>query len=94
MFDLASAKAAVSRRLAEISPAGDPWIGNDNATIERSFGWIFFYNTARFVNDGNSLHRLAGNGPVFVNRVTEAIEFFGSGCPLESILEAYEQSLG
>jgi hypothetical protein len=94
MFDRASAKAAVSRRLAEMSPAADPWIVMDNLTVERSFGWIFFYNTAQFVNDRNSLHRLAGNGPVFVNRLTEAIEFFGSGSPLESILAAYEQSLG
>ena len=37
-------------------------------TVEANEGWVFFYNTREFIETGNSDSRLAGNGPIFVNR--------------------------
>ena len=93
MLDRISAKERVSDKLREMSPAHDRWVVVDEHTIERPFGWIFFYNSERFVVGGNAMYRLAGNGPVFVNKATESIEFFGSIPPLEVIICRYEGAL-
>jgi hypothetical protein len=38
------------------------------------------------------IHRLAGNGPIFVNKTTGEVKFYGSMPPLEVIIENYEKS--
>jgi len=76
-----------------MAPAGDKWIVLDEKTIEKDFGWIFFYNSERFTITRNPIHRLAGNGPVFVNKITGTVEFFGSTPSLDVILEAYQKEL-
>ncbi|WP_338821563.1 YrhB domain-containing protein [Bradyrhizobium septentrionale] len=65
----------------------------ESSTIERPFGWIFFYQSKKFLETGIFMHRLAGNGPVFVNKVTGEVDFFGSIPPLEVILAEYEKKL-
>jgi hypothetical protein len=65
----------------------------DESTIEKPFGWIFFYQSKKFLETGIFMHRLAGNGPVFVNKVTGEINFFGSLPPFEVILADYEKKL-
>lgn len=36
------------------------------ATIERDFGWIFFYDSSRHIETGEFSHALAGNSPIIV----------------------------
>jgi hypothetical protein len=93
MLDRAAAKALVSKRLAERSPADDRWVVVGESTIERPFGWIFFYNSEKFVTTGKTMYRLAGNGPVFVNKTTGSIDFFGSLPTVDVILAEYERQL-
>jgi hypothetical protein len=93
MLDRISAKERVSQELAAMAPAGDRWVVLDEKTIEKSFGWIFFYNSEGFLTTGNAIHRLAGNGPVFVNKITGSIDFFGSTPSLDVILETYQKKL-
>jgi len=92
MLDKQSALERVSKRLEEKAPTDDRWVVRDDKTIEKPFGWIFFYNSEKFLATGNVLHRLAGNGPVFVNKYTESIDFFGSTPPFEAILAEYERA--
>jgi hypothetical protein len=47
---------------------GDEYAVMHHATIEISEGWIFFYNSRGFIETGNFRSRLAGNGPIFVDR--------------------------
>ena len=37
-------------------------------TIRCSSGWVFFYNSLEFIQTGNPIHMLAGNGPIFVTK--------------------------
>jgi len=37
-------------------------------TIEDANGWIFFYNSLRFIQTGDSINMLAGNGPIFISK--------------------------
>jgi hypothetical protein len=50
------------------SASGDDFALIVDKTIEVNEGWIFFYNTREFIETGNFNSRLAGNGPIFVNR--------------------------
>ena len=93
MLNRASALERVLKRLKELAPAGDRWVVLDDKTIEKPYGWIYFYNSERFVATGDPIFRLAGNGPVFVNKDTEAIDFFGSIPTLDVIMAEYEKKL-
>ncbi len=46
----------------------------DRQTVEFDRGWIFFYNTLRYLDKGDELARLAGNGPIFVSRSGRVFE--------------------
>jgi hypothetical protein len=37
-------------------------------TVTHEAGWIFFYNSLRYIETGDPNHMLAGNGPVFVSK--------------------------
>lgn len=40
----------------------------DANTIKKAYGWIFFYQSKRFLEQGEASYCLAGNGPVVVMR--------------------------
>jgi hypothetical protein len=76
-----------------MSTPADPFIVVENDTIEKSFGWVFFYNSKKFLETGEFRQRLAGNGPVIVNKHNGSIEFFGTNKPPQEIVEEYEKRL-
>ena len=94
MLEISDALALVVSKLAEMAPKEEPYVVLSEKTIERPFGWIFFYNSKTFVETESVLHRLAGNGPVFVNRFTGSIDFFGSAQDVDTVLANYERALG
>jgi Immunity protein 35 len=83
----------VLKKLEQMSSSADPFVVIEKSTLEKSFGWIFFYNSKKFVETGESRYRLAGNGPVIVNKQNGLVEFFGTSKRLQEIVEDYEQRL-
>ncbi len=83
----------VSKQLQKMSISADPFVVVEKSTIEKPFGWVVFYISKQFLDTGITRYRLAGNGPVFVNKTTGAIEFHGSGKPIDEILKDYEKKL-
>ena len=83
----------VSKKLNEMDPTGEPCVVVDSHTIEKPFGWVFFYNTKKFVETGIFRYRLAGNGPVIVNKHNGSVEFCGANRPPLEIVTEYEQKL-
>ena len=63
----------------------------DEETIERPLCWVFFYNSKQFLETGIFEHRLAGNGPVIVNKKTGDVEFFGTFRSPLFFVEEYEK---
>jgi hypothetical protein len=92
MFDKKSALNRAAKVLAEKVPPGQSWAIIEDHTRESASAWIFFYNSLRYLETGNMIHRLAGNGPIFVNKTTGEVKFYGSMPPLEVIIENYEKS--
>jgi len=76
-----------------MSTPEDPFVVVDADTIEKSFGWVFFYNSKTFLETGAFSYRLAGNGPVIVNKFNGEIEFFGTSRPPLELITEYERKL-
>lgn len=65
----------------------------DSATLERSFGWVFFYQSKEYLVTGNFLLQLAGNAPLIVNQHTGEVVVTGTAMPLDEHIALYEASL-
>jgi hypothetical protein len=91
MLNKTEALEIVSKKLQQISTLADPFVVVEENTMEKPFAWIFFYNSKKFIDTGISRYRLAGNGPIFVNKATRAVEFCGTDKPLEMLIDDYEK---
>jgi len=59
----------------------------EGETIERSFGWIFFYQSKCYLQSGCLSDALAGYAPIVVARADGRIHVTGTARPLEYYLE-------
>src|ERR1700722_457835 len=64
----------------------------DEYTIERSWGWVFFYTT-RGWRDGDIRYAVGGNAPFIVNRVDGSLRVTGTAAPIEHYIVQYEAEL-
>lgn len=90
MIDRVQARRLVESRLEGVLK-DDQLVIIDELTIERAFGWVFFYDSAKFRQTGQIDFAIAGNGPVFVNRQTGEVELHGSAKPVDAAVAEYER---
>jgi hypothetical protein len=90
MLTKSEALEILSKKLLEQSGPEKPWVIVDKETIERPFGWVFFYQSKKFLETGIFSYRLAGNGPVVIDRITGAVEFHGPLVNLEQLIKEHE----
>jgi hypothetical protein len=55
----------------------------DECTIERDWGWVFFYTSDRYLKTRDIRYALAGNAPYIVNRHTGEVRVTGTAQPIE-----------
>jgi len=63
----------------------------ESETIEKTFGWVFFYNSKEYLATSNMSAYLAGNAPIIINRMSETIIETGTAYPIEYYLEKYNR---
>ena len=63
-------------------------------TIEKEYGWIFFYSTQRYAETGDIQYALAGNGPLIVERSDGAVHRFGASRQPDVIIREFELDRG
>jgi hypothetical protein len=78
---------------SEISEIGCDVAIIDSATLERPFGWVFFYQSKDYLQTGHHLDQLAGNAPLIVNRHTGKFIHTGTAQPVEAYILLCEASL-
>ena len=84
MLSLADARRIARAYLKSIEPeVGLELALLDESTLERSFGWVFFYNSRSFVETTNFSDCLAGNAPLIVSRADGALHVAGTAFPVE-----------
>jgi hypothetical protein len=66
----------------------------DSATIEKSYAWIFFFESTRYLESGNFSDRLAGNAPVVVAKADGRIHQTGTARPLQYYLDRLAAAQG
>jgi hypothetical protein len=65
----------------------------DEHTIERDWGWVFFYNSERYIKTKDRKYALFGNAPYIVNRYTGELLTTGTSQPIEHYMAAYESEI-
>src|SRR3569623_418083 len=65
----------------------------DEHTIERSWGWVFFYKSQPYLTTRNFMYARAENAPYIVNRYTGKRRGTGTAHPFEHYIAEYERSL-
>jgi hypothetical protein len=58
-------------------------------SLDSTSSWI---GSKEYVETRNVIFHLAGNGPIFVNKKTGKVDFYGSTPPLVDIIDSYEKS--
>ena len=70
--------------------AGLEFVLLDEQTIEREFGWVFFYQSEDYVLFKRDSARLFGNAPIIVNRRTGRATLTDTSFPIDDLIAAYE----
>ncbi len=65
----------------------------DEATLTKEYGWVFFYQSAKYLSTNDIGDCLAGNAPYIVNKNTGELVSTGTAYPLEQYLEDYETKI-
>lgn len=96
MLNYEDAIAVVERELANAGdlPEGDSLVLLLQETIERPFGWVFFYSSLLHRETGELMYALAGNAPLIVNRFSGAVTATGTAQPVARYIAEYEARLG
>jgi hypothetical protein len=94
MIDKGAARALVETKLRQlpVNPYDSGWVIQDDLTIEKEFGWVFFYTSRKYLETGNPLFLPFGNSPVIVDREDGTLHAAGTAKPIEDYIAAYESS--
>ncbi len=65
----------------------------EEATIEKEYGWVFFYNSKLFLETNDMSYALGGNAPIIVNKYTGVLHITGTAHPIDYFIGQYEQQL-
>lgn len=80
----------------------DPWFTDPadgpalqwDATVELDFGWVFYWNSRRFLETGDVRHALVGNSPFVVDRRDGSVHPLGTGHPVPRSVGAFADAWG
>lgn len=99
MNDMLTKEAARKKIEVKINEPDPYWpdkpklLVDDEQTIEKEWGWVFFYNTSEYIKFGDIDEELVGNAPYIVNKNTGEIIETGTAYDIEHYIEEYESKL-
>ena len=94
MLNFETAKKLVEEQInVSYNVDGDELVVLEEQTIQKEYGWIFFYTSRRLIETGDLNYMIAGNAPAVVNKRTGKLTFLGTAEPVENYVRRYEESL-
>jgi CheY-like chemotaxis protein len=89
-IDEATAKAIALELIhSELFDTDEDLVIIDEATIKKWYGWIFFYDTRKFLETGAFGDRMFGNAPIIVEKSDGEATFTGTALPLSHYTRRY-----
>jgi len=73
-------------------PDDDEIIILDDGTIEKPWGWVFFYTSRKFHETNDLKYAVAGNSPIIVERESGRVLMTGTAYPIQHYIQNYEQT--
>jgi hypothetical protein len=64
----------------------------ESSTLEKSYGWVFFWNSKRYLETRNIRFSVAGGGPVIFERSNGKMMMLGGALPSDKSIEEYERN--
>ena len=64
----------------------------DDKTLEKEFGWIFFYTTKRYLETGDFRDMVGGNAPFIIDKETRVLTETGTAHDIDYYVEEYRSS--
>jgi hypothetical protein len=96
MIDKETAKQLVLNKIndpAFVVDAQSEMVVIDDYTIEKDFGWIFFWDSRVHQQTGEFQYALTGNAPIIVNRYDGSLHWTGTAYPVEHFIRENEDHL-
>ena len=88
----ARAHEIATKVVAEISASTQHnFVIQEEKTIERPFGWVFFYTTRRYLETHDPNGLVPGATPVVVLRADGSVDHLASSVPPARAMEIYEK---
>jgi hypothetical protein len=91
MLTREQARELVAREVCGPFGNDDELIFIDEHTIERAWGWMFFYTSRKWHETGDVMHAVAGNAPILVERESGRLITTGTARSPEHYLQNYER---
>jgi hypothetical protein len=66
----------------------------DKSTLTKPYGWIFFYNSRKYVETGDINAMLGGNAPLLVLAEDGSIHPLSTAHPVQTSIARFEQERG
>ena len=66
---------------------------DDEQTIEKDWGWVFFYNSNEYLKSGNMDDALMGNAPYIVIKNTGELIETGTAYDIDHYIKEYESKI-
>ena len=95
MISYETARAKVEQALARSPDAqetDDSLVILHERTLEKPWGWVFFYTSKQFHETGDFRFALAGNAPYIVERETGRLIETGTALSLDEYIANYERA--
>ena len=71
---------------------GNDLILVEGKTIEKPFGWVFFYNSKKFLETKDIMYAVLGNAPLIVARDDGSVHLTGTARTIDYYIQEYEKS--
>lgn len=65
----------------------------EEETIVKEWGWVFFYQSKKYIETGDIGEMLAGNAPYIVNKKNGQLHVTGTAEDIEYYISEFEQAL-
>jgi Immunity protein 35 len=63
----------------------------EKKTVERDFGWVFFYTTKEYLETQDPKYLVPGNSPLVVNRMDGSTQFLSTSTSPAHAIDEYEK---